>query len=181
MIENSPVLAICGFSGAGKTTLILKVLRYLCEDRGLAVALELSGPKHLQLKLTRAKLEQLTEDLVDRCRAPFEQALKDAKLSASAIDEVVLVGGSTRIPAVLINRCRLLPTRCPQEHNFVPIRSLQCLTVVDQDGMPVAAASVGAKASRVPNPITAQSDEEGNLFILSTGLSPTQDSNIDTP
>ncbi len=54
----------------------------------------------MQIKLTRSKLDQLTEDLVERCRGPFEQALKDAKLSASDIDEVVLVGGSTRMPMI---------------------------------------------------------------------------------
>jgi len=59
-----------------------------------------SGPQHLQLKLTRARLEQLTDDLVERCRVPFEQALKDAKLSASDLDEVVLVGGATRMPMI---------------------------------------------------------------------------------
>ncbi|MBF2037347.1 MAG: molecular chaperone DnaK [Leptolyngbyaceae cyanobacterium T60_A2020_046] len=58
------------------------------------------GPKHLEMVLTRAKFEELTADLIDRCRIPVEQALKDAKLDKSAIDEVVLVGGSTRIPAV---------------------------------------------------------------------------------
>jgi molecular chaperone DnaK len=64
------------------------------------ITADASGPKHLQIKLTRAKLEQLTEDLVERCRAPFEQALKDAKLSAGEIDEVVLVGGATRMPMI---------------------------------------------------------------------------------
>jgi molecular chaperone DnaK len=64
------------------------------------ITADASGPKHLQMKLTRAKLEQLTEDLVERCRVPFEQALKDAKLSASGIDEVVLVGGATRMPMI---------------------------------------------------------------------------------
>ncbi len=59
-----------------------------------------SGPKHLQMTLTRAKFEQLTEQLTERTRGPVVQALKDAKLDASEIDEVVLVGGSTRIPAV---------------------------------------------------------------------------------
>ena len=59
-----------------------------------------SGPQHLVLKLTRARLEQLTDDLVERCRVPFEQALKDAKLSASDLDEVVLVGGATRMPMI---------------------------------------------------------------------------------
>jgi molecular chaperone DnaK len=64
------------------------------------VTADASGPKHLQMKLTRAKLEQLTEDLVERCRGPFEQALKDAKLKASDLDEVVLVGGATRMPMI---------------------------------------------------------------------------------
>jgi molecular chaperone DnaK len=59
-----------------------------------------TGPKHLQSSLTRAKFEDLTRDLIERCRGPLEQALADAKLTADDIDEVILVGGSTRIPAV---------------------------------------------------------------------------------
>ena len=59
-----------------------------------------NGPKHLQMKLTRAKFEQLTDHLIERCRGPVMKALSDAKLSPSQIDEVVLVGGSTRIPKV---------------------------------------------------------------------------------
>jgi molecular chaperone DnaK len=58
------------------------------------------GPKHLDLTLTRAKFEELCSDLIDRCRVPVENAMRDAKLSNSNIDEIVLVGGSTRIPAV---------------------------------------------------------------------------------
>ena len=58
------------------------------------------GPKHLDMTLTRAKFEELCSDLIDRCRRPVEQALNDAKLSKENIDEVVLVGGSTRIPAI---------------------------------------------------------------------------------
>ncbi|HIK26504.1 MAG: molecular chaperone DnaK [Oscillatoriaceae bacterium SKW80] len=58
------------------------------------------GPKHLEMTLTRAKFEELCADLIDRCRVPVENALRDAKLDKAAIDEVVLVGGSTRIPAV---------------------------------------------------------------------------------
>lgn len=58
------------------------------------------GPKHLDMTLTRAKFEEMTSDLLDRCRKPVKQALEDAKLSNAEIDEVVLVGGSTRIPAV---------------------------------------------------------------------------------
>ena len=64
------------------------------------ITADASGPKHLQIKLTRARLEQFTEDLVERCRVPFEQALKDAKLGASEIDEIVLVGGATRMPMI---------------------------------------------------------------------------------
>jgi molecular chaperone DnaK len=58
------------------------------------------GPKHINLTLTRAKFEDLCTDLIDRCRIPVENALRDAKLDKGSIDEVVLVGGSTRIPAV---------------------------------------------------------------------------------
>jgi molecular chaperone DnaK len=64
------------------------------------VSADASGPKHLNTSLTRAKFEQLTEDLIERTRGPVEQALADAKLSADDIDEVILVGGSTRIPKV---------------------------------------------------------------------------------
>ena len=64
------------------------------------VTADAAGPKHLNLSLTRSKFEQLTKDLVERTRGPVEQALSDAKLSADDIDEVILVGGSTRIPAV---------------------------------------------------------------------------------
>jgi len=67
-------------------------LPYITADAG--------GPKHLQLKLTRAKFEQMTEDLLDRCRKPFEAALKDAGIDAGKLNEVVLVGGSTRMPMV---------------------------------------------------------------------------------
>jgi len=58
------------------------------------------GPKHLDLTLTRGKFEELAANLIDRCRVPVEQALKDAKLSTGEIDEIVMVGGSTRMPAV---------------------------------------------------------------------------------
>jgi molecular chaperone DnaK len=58
------------------------------------------GPKHIQEDLTREKFETLCKDLIDRCRIPVEKALKDAKLDKSAINEIVLVGGSTRIPAI---------------------------------------------------------------------------------
>jgi molecular chaperone DnaK len=59
-----------------------------------------NGPKHLNIRLSRAKLEQLVEDLIERCRGPVTQALKDAGVTAQQIDEVILVGGATRMPKV---------------------------------------------------------------------------------
>ncbi len=64
------------------------------------VTADASGPKHLQMKLTRAKFEQLSEDLVARLRDPFSAALKDAGLKPAEVDEIVLVGGATRMPMV---------------------------------------------------------------------------------
>ena len=58
------------------------------------------GPKHLDVKLTRSKLQEMTADLTEACRGPFEQAIKDAGLSKDKIDHVVLVGGATRTPAI---------------------------------------------------------------------------------
>src|SRR5882724_8730950 len=64
------------------------------------VTADASGPQHLNMSLTRAQFEQMTTDLLERCRGPVEQALADAKLTANDIDEVILVGGSTRMPMV---------------------------------------------------------------------------------
>jgi molecular chaperone DnaK len=64
------------------------------------ITADASGPKHLQVKITRARFEQLSTALVQRLRGPFEQALRDSKLSPRDIDEVVLVGGATRMPMV---------------------------------------------------------------------------------
>ena len=64
------------------------------------ITADANGPKHLELSLTRAKFEDLCRDLLNRCKTPVENALKDAGVSKSDINEVVLVGGSTRIPAV---------------------------------------------------------------------------------
>ena len=64
------------------------------------ITADANGPKHMQLKLSRAKFEQMTSDLLDRCRKPFESALKDAGIPASKLNEVVLVGGSSRMPMV---------------------------------------------------------------------------------
>ena len=73
------------------------------------------GPKHIETNLSRAKFEELASDLLDRCRIPVEQALKDANLSVSDINEVILVGGSTRIPAVQVSYC------------FKPLQAAVCL------------------------------------------------------
>jgi molecular chaperone DnaK len=81
--------AKCELSGTQETTINLP---FITADQ--------AGPKHLQQTLTRSKFEQLTEKLTERTRGPVMQALSDAKVSANDIDEVVLVGGSTRIPAV---------------------------------------------------------------------------------
>ena len=64
------------------------------------ITADASGPKHLQMTITRAKFEELVDALIERCRKPVIQALEDAKLKPSQIDEVVLVGGSTRVPKV---------------------------------------------------------------------------------
>ncbi|MFT5524351.1 MAG: molecular chaperone DnaK [Pirellulaceae bacterium] len=96
-----------------KDTMALQRLKEACEkakkelsstpqtDLNLPfIMVDATGPKHLQLTITRSKFEELIDDLVDRCKKPVLQALEDAKLSPSAIDEVVLVGGSTRVPKV---------------------------------------------------------------------------------
>ncbi len=64
------------------------------------VSADASGPKHLQMKLTRAKFEQLSDDLLDRIKGPFQSVLKDGGMQASEVDEIVLVGGATRMPMV---------------------------------------------------------------------------------
>ena len=64
------------------------------------ITADANGPKHLEMKLTRAKFEQLTVDLTERCKGPLEKALKDSGLKATEIDEIILVGGSTRMPII---------------------------------------------------------------------------------
>ncbi len=88
-LKEAAERAKCELSGSMETTINLA---YITADA--------SGPKHLQMTLTRAKFESLVESLVERCRGPVMQALQDAKLSPNEINEVVLVGGSTRIPKV---------------------------------------------------------------------------------
>ncbi|HAJ96084.1 MAG TPA: molecular chaperone DnaK [Actinobacteria bacterium] len=64
------------------------------------ITADANGPKHLEMKITRAKFEQLTADLTNRCKVPLEKALKDSGLKTEEIDEVILVGGSTRMPVI---------------------------------------------------------------------------------
>src|SRR5262249_11768041 len=64
------------------------------------ITADASGPKHLQMSLSRSKFEQLVDHLVEKCRGPVQKALSDAKLQPSAIDEIVMVGGMTRMPKV---------------------------------------------------------------------------------
>jgi len=79
------------------------------------VTADATGPKHLEAKLARAKFDQLTADLVERCVGPVKQALQDAKLSEKDIDEIVLVGGSTRTPAVQALVRRLMGGKEPNQ------------------------------------------------------------------
>jgi molecular chaperone DnaK len=88
-LKEASERAKCELSGSMETTVNLP---YITADS--------SGPKHLQTTITRAKFEQLTAGLLERCRGPVMQAIKDAKLQPSEIAEVVLVGGSIRMPAV---------------------------------------------------------------------------------
>jgi len=96
-----------------KDTMALQRLQEACEKAKKELSLasstdinlpfitaDASGPKHLQMSISRSKFEQLVDPLFERCRGPLMQALKDAKLQPKDIDEVVLVGGSTRIPKV---------------------------------------------------------------------------------
>ncbi|OFW51146.1 MAG: molecular chaperone DnaK [Actinobacteria bacterium RBG_13_35_12] len=64
------------------------------------ITADTNGPKHLEVKITRAKFEQLTADLTDRCKEPLEKALKDSGLKTADLDEVILVGGATRMPVI---------------------------------------------------------------------------------
>jgi molecular chaperone DnaK len=88
-LKEAAEKAKCELSSSGQTEINLPF-----------VTADQTGPKHLQQSLSRAKFEQLVDDLVERSRRPCEQALADAGLQASEIDEIILVGGSTRIPKV---------------------------------------------------------------------------------
>ena len=80
------------------------------------------GPKHIETNLSRAKFEEISSDLLDRCRIPVQQALKDANLKFTDLNEVILVGGSTRIPAVQV-RQQIFESRLPCETQCSPTAS----------------------------------------------------------
>jgi molecular chaperone DnaK len=79
------------------------------------ITADANGPKHLDTRLTRAKFDELTHDLVERCTAPVKQALGDAKLAERDIDEIVLVGGATRMPSVQALVRRLMAGKQPNQ------------------------------------------------------------------
>jgi molecular chaperone DnaK len=79
------------------------------------ITADANGPKHLETRLTRAKFDELTHDLVERCTGPVKQALSDAKLSENDIDEVILVGGATRMPSVQALVRRLMRGKEPNQ------------------------------------------------------------------
>jgi molecular chaperone DnaK len=79
------------------------------------ITADANGPKHLEMRLTRAKFEQLTADLVERCVGPVKQALSDAKLTERDIDEIILVGGATRMPSVQALVRRLMGGKEPNQ------------------------------------------------------------------
>src|SRR5215475_5284433 len=79
------------------------------------VTADANGPKHLETRLSRAKFEELTHDLVERCVGPVKQALSDAKLSEADIDEIILVGGATRMPSIQALVRRLMRGKEPNQ------------------------------------------------------------------
>ena len=86
------------------------------------ITADASGPKHLNIKITRAKLESLVADLLDRLEGPCRTAMKDAGYSSGDIDEVILVGGMTRMPAVQ-QRVEKIFGKAPSKGVSIPMKS----------------------------------------------------------
>ena len=98
-LRNDPQALQRLFEAAEKAKVELSAVTQTAVNLPFATA-DASGPKHLNVNLMRSTFDQLTADLVERCMAPVRQAMEDAKVTADDIDQVILVGGSTRIPAV---------------------------------------------------------------------------------
>ena len=98
-LRNDPQALQRLFEAAEKAKVELSAVTQTAVNLPFATA-DASGPKHLNVNLMRSTFDQLTADLVERCMAPVKQAMEDAKVTADDIDQVILVGGSTRIPAV---------------------------------------------------------------------------------
>ena len=123
------------------------------------ITADASGPKHLDLTLTRAKFDELTADLVEKTIAPMTQALKDAGLTAAQIDKVILVGGSTRIPAV-----QTAVKRITNKEPFKGINPDECVAI----GAAIQAGVLGGEVKDVllldVTPLSLGLETEGHIF-----------------
>ncbi len=123
------------------------------------ITADANGPKHLDMTLTRAKFDELTADLVDATVGPTTQALKDAGLNASQIDKVILVGGSTRIPAVQ-NAVKRITNKDP----FKGINPDECVAI----GAAIQAGVLGGEVKDVllldVTPLSLGLETEGHIF-----------------
>ncbi len=111
-LRNDPQALQRLFEAAEKAKVELSAVSQTAVNLPFVTA-DASGPKHLNVNLMRSTFDQLTADLVERCLAPVKQAMEDAKVTADDIDQVILVGGSTRIPAVQALVRRLSGSREP--------------------------------------------------------------------
>ena len=123
------------------------------------ITADASGPKHLDMTLTRAKFDELTADLVEATVGPTTQALKDAGLSASQVDKIILVGGSTRIPAV-----QTAVKRITNKEPFKGINPDECVAV----GAAIQAGVLGGEVKDVllldVTPLSLGLETEGHIF-----------------
>ncbi len=123
------------------------------------ISADASGPKHLDMTLTRAKFDELTAELVDMTVGPTNQALKDAGLSAAQIDKVILVGGSTRIPAV-----QTAVKRITNKEPFKGINPDECVAI----GAAILAGVLGGEVKDVllldVTPLSLGLETEGHIF-----------------
>jgi molecular chaperone DnaK len=123
------------------------------------ITADASGPKHLDMTLTRAKFDELTADLVEMTVGPTNQALKDAGLSAAQIDKIILVGGSTRIPAV-----QTAVKRITNKEPFKGINPDECVAI----GAAIQAGVLGGEVKDVllldVTPLSLGLETEGHIF-----------------